>query len=105
MADGAAHLSALTACCLHCGQPVASATGPARFCCAGCAVAHDLIVGLGLERYYERRRLDPAATRSLRPEPEAITADPSAFAQPGADGESILHLMVDGLQCAACVWL
>ena len=105
MADGAAHLSALTACCLHCGQPVASATGPARFCCAGCAVAHDLIVGLGLERYYERRRLDPAATRSLRPEPEAITADPSAFAQPGADGESTLHLMVDGLQCAACVWL
>jgi copper chaperone CopZ len=32
-------------------------------------------------------------------------SDLSAFARSDADGESTLNLMVDGLQCGACVWL
>ncbi|PWC44863.1 heavy metal translocating P-type ATPase metal-binding domain-containing protein [Azospirillum sp. TSO22-1] len=96
--------------CLHCGQeipagaePVSSdQTGP--FCCSGCEAAYDLVRGLGLERYYERRSVDPQA-RPLRPESDAPAVDFAPHAKPGADGTATLHLMVDGLHCAACVWL
>ncbi|MFD1624994.1 heavy metal translocating P-type ATPase [Azospirillum griseum] len=98
--------------CRHCGQEVTAGadsavvasdgTGP--FCCSGCAAAYDLVRGLGLGRYYDRRSVDPAA-RPLRPEDGAATLDYSAHARDDADGAQCLHLMVDGLQCAACVWL
>jgi Cu2+-exporting ATPase len=104
MADDAAHLSALTTACPHCGQPVVAINGAGPFCCAGCAAAHDLIVGLGLDRYYEKRQLDPTA-RPPRPELDAMSSDLSAFARSDTKGESTLNLMVDGLQCGACVWL
>ncbi|WP_207480833.1 heavy metal translocating P-type ATPase [Arenibaculum pallidiluteum] len=103
--------------CLHCGQPVGEAAGAAArpdaaagdpsggsFCCAGCAAAYEMLQGLGLGTYYERRSLDPEA-RPPRPDEEAGAADFSAHARPRADGMTELHLMVDGLQCAACVWL
>ncbi|AWK87864.1 heavy metal translocating P-type ATPase [Azospirillum thermophilum] len=97
--------------CLHCGQdhPEGSGTtasdGSGPFCCTGCAAAYDLVRGLGLERYYERRCVDPAA-RPLRPEgDDAPVIDYSPHAGEEQDGSRSLHLMVDGLQCAACVWL
>ncbi len=40
--------------CAHCGLPAASGR---RFCCPGCAAAHDIIQGLGLGRYYRQRVL------------------------------------------------
>ncbi|CAO3418364.1 heavy metal translocating P-type ATPase [Azospirillum endophyticum] len=98
--------------CLHCGQELGEGaqtgtmtagdgTGP--FCCTGCAAAYDLVRGLGLERYYERRSVDPTA-RPLRPD-DAPAADYEPHARAEADGSRSLHLMVDGMQCAACVWL
>ncbi|MBP2311728.1 heavy metal translocating P-type ATPase [Azospirillum soli] len=95
--------------CLHCGQEHAEGTGTTAsdgagpFCCTGCAAAYDLVRGLGLERYYERRCVDPSA-RPLRPD-EAPAIDYAPHAKTAADGTATLHLMVDGLQCAACVWL
>jgi Cu2+-exporting ATPase len=86
--------------CLHCGQD--AGPGEARFCCPGCAAAWETVRGLGLERYYERRRLDPEA-RPPRPEEDGI--DVSAHVRTAADGSACLDLMVDGLHCAACVWL
>ena len=96
--------------CLHCGQEHPEGTGTTAsdgagpFCCTGCAAAYDLVRGLGLERYYERRCVDPAA-RPLRPDGEAPPLDYAPHAKPAGDGTASLHLMVDGLQCAACVWL
>lgn len=87
--------------CAHCGQPAAAR---ARFCCKGCEAAFALVRGLELERYYERRCLD-AAAGSLRPDAEAPLPDFDAAVQALPDGGRVLHLMVDGLQCAACVWL
>ena len=63
-----------------------------------------MVRGLGLERYYERRTVDPAA-RPLRPDADAPSIDYAPHAHDGGDGTASLHLMVDGLQCAACVWL
>lgn len=91
--------------CLHCGQDIAErTTAGSRFCCSGCEAAYGLIQGLGLDTYYARRSIDPDA-RPLRPDEEVRAADFSAHASTTKDGHATLHLMVDGLQCAACVWL
>ncbi len=98
--------------CTHCGQPLAerSSTAPARpstdtaFCCSGCAAAHALINGLGLDDYYRRRTLDPTLPPPI-PDADAPCPDMAAQVIAGTDGVDRLHLMVDGLQCAACVWL
>ena len=94
--------------CAHCGLPLGAAgsggSEDRRFCCPGCAGAYALVRGLGLGGYYARRSLDPAA-KPMRPDEAAVTVDYSAHVRTAADGSASLHLMVDGLQCGACVWL
>jgi Cu2+-exporting ATPase len=97
------------AACRHCGLPVDASVGDARFCCQGCAAAYDLITGSGLESYYRRRTLDPAQP-PLRPQARDDTAGDhgdisQAHAREVGDGECEVRLMVEGLHCAACVWL
>lgn len=87
--------------CLHCGLEVQESAG---FCCSGCEAAYELIKGMGLEQYYRRRDFS-AAVRPLRPEDDAAAVDYSAHVIEEADGRKRLHLMVEGMQCAACVWL
>lgn len=93
--------------CLHCGEPV---PGHGAFCCSGCEAAYDLVKGLGLDAYYRRRALDPTA-RPLTPDDDIQPRDYALHARAvstcddtGCGGYE-LNLMVDGLQCAACVWL
>ncbi|MFO1027887.1 MAG: heavy metal translocating P-type ATPase metal-binding domain-containing protein [Acetobacteraceae bacterium] len=86
--------------CAHCGQP---APAGRKFCCTGCAAAHDMIQGLGLGRYYEQRVLD-AAERAPKPEP-AERWDLARHVVDKPDGTHELTLAIDGLQCGACVWL
>jgi len=57
---------------------------------------------MGLSLYYERRQLDPAA-RPLRP--EAVTQGLDRYVRTDAQGIAELALLVDGIQCGACVWL
>jgi P-type Cu2+ transporter len=87
--------------CLHCGLDVA---GGEEFCCRGCQAAHGVIQGLGLESYYRRRTIDPNE-KPLRPDDDETARDFSAYVRQEADGTCVLHLMVGGLHCAACVWL
>jgi len=88
--------------CAHCGA-ILGGSDSARFCCAGCARAHDLIEQLGLDGYYARRVLDPSARA---PKPELDAGEPAAAPpEPDAQGIAAGHYMVDGLHCAACVWL
>ena len=104
----------MTASCLHCEQPVPAGTakgGPAngvpasaQFCCAGCEAAYHTIQGLGLDTYYARRSIDPSLAPP-QPEEDAPARDYAALVQHGDDGIDRLYLMVDGLHCAACVWL
>jgi Cu2+-exporting ATPase len=102
LAPGQAGLS--RAACVHCAAPLMPGQG--EFCCTGCAGAHALVRGLGLDAFY-RRRETPAGM--LRP-PEAVAADPGAtdFAAHARDkggGVMELDLIVSGLSCGACVWL
>ncbi|MBN9526461.1 MAG: cadmium-translocating P-type ATPase [Alphaproteobacteria bacterium] len=90
--------------CQHCGAALAD---PAqRFCCKGCAGAYELIHSLGLDGWYQRRILRDD-TRAPRPEDDdaAAMVDPAAYVTTDADGIASLHLLIDGLHCAACVWL
>jgi Cu2+-exporting ATPase len=102
LADAAPRAAAPTnSVCAHCGQALGDGAG--RFCCTGCAAAFRLVEELGLQRYYGGRRLDPTA-RLPRPQEEPA-GDAAAFAASEADGSMSLQLMIDGLHCAACVWL
>jgi Cu2+-exporting ATPase len=85
-----------TSLCAHCGAPCPDG---ARFCCAGCAGAHALIGGLGLERFYTR--LEGTAPK---PEPDAPRHDLAARVRSDGDTHT-LELMVGGITCAACCWL
>jgi Cu2+-exporting ATPase len=84
--------------CAHCGETLRGASD-ALFCCPGCASAHAIIGAAGLGAFY--RRLEE--TRAHRPEPLEI--DFTTYARPDGHGGASLELLVDGLDCAACVWL
>ncbi|MDG4720553.1 MULTISPECIES: heavy metal translocating P-type ATPase metal-binding domain-containing protein [Thalassospira] len=92
--------------CRHCQEPV-TATSPAGpdFCCSGCAGAYELLGELGLSSYYKRRAIDPKI-RALRPDEDtAGNVDFTELASTDDTGIHHLNLMVDGIHCAACVWL
>lgn len=83
--------------CEHCDLPLAP--GQERFCCAGCERVFALLHEEGLGRYYDLRR------------GPGVAVDDGAPTLEGADwidrveaGEN-LDLDVQGLHCAACVWL
>ncbi|MFD2264994.1 heavy metal translocating P-type ATPase metal-binding domain-containing protein [Lacibacterium aquatile] len=85
--------------CAHCQGPLAAGgAGEERFCCTGCAGAFRLINGLGLDSYYRQR--------TLAMKPETIDPVPLVDAvKMDERGVCTLDLAVDGLTCAACVWL
>ncbi len=70
-----------------------------KFCCAGCAGAHAIIGAAGLASFY--RRLEERHAR--RPEP--LETDFASHAHATGRTEATLDLLVEGLDCAACVWL
>lgn len=91
--------------CQHCGLPVpADNAQEDRFCCRGCRAAYDMIRGLGLERYYRQRSIDPNEA-ALRPDDGEAPRNYASYVRQDGEGQSVLHLMVGGLHCAACVWL
>ncbi len=84
--------------CAHCGAPVRG-RGDDAFCCSGCASAHAIIGAAGLGGFYARLE----ERRARRPEP--LETDFAAHAREGGKDQCTLELLVDGLDCAACVWL
>jgi Cu2+-exporting ATPase len=94
---GEAGLSRAT--CAHCG--VALVPGAGEFCCTGCAGAHALVRGLGLDAFYRRQE---TAAGTLRP-PETPPADVTPHARAAGQAMWELDLIVSGLTCGACVWL
>jgi Cu2+-exporting ATPase len=102
LAPGQAGLS--RAACVHCAAPLMPGQG--EFCCTGCAGAHALVRGLGLDAFYRRREM-PAGL--LRPAEagmdDPVTTDFAAHARDKGGGVMELDLIVSGLTCGACVWL
>ncbi len=103
--------------CWHCGQalpadPPRAIVGSVahEVCCQGCKAAAEWIDQLGLSDYY-RLRSAPAASA---PDLQAAARSASAWTRPElsrhvvrplSGGQSEVLLLVDGIRCAACVWL
>ena len=87
--------------CIHCGNDTFKTSED--FCCLGCAAAYKIINKLGFKNYYNLRQIDPKE-RKLKPEiEERINLDEFVLEQ--KSGSFSISLMVQGLHCAACVWL
>ncbi|MCU0791659.1 MAG: heavy metal translocating P-type ATPase metal-binding domain-containing protein, partial [Opitutaceae bacterium] len=92
--------------CEHCGAPV---RGEERFCCGGCAFVARLIREEGLDAYYKiKDTVTAPADSALRPAGDFGWLTDAALAaetatEPGRAVE--LELAVQGVSCAACVWL
>lgn len=96
--------------CIHCGLPIP----PARrnqgdpFCCEGCLQVYDLIRGAGLTRYYDLGGGVSSPPATLRQDSFAwldrLLVDGPAHT-PNPAQPRRLTLDVQGVHCAACVWL
>ena len=95
--------------CPHCRGPVAAGSVCAPYCCTGCAAAYALIGSAGLSRFYDLRGEQRLAAAGLaRPEAgERTWLIPlvEAAEREAQGGTARLTLDLQGLQCAACVWL
>jgi len=109
--------SALQA-CFHCGLPAkgaAACMGEVQgenhhFCCAGCLSVCQVIHDAGLDNFYLRLKKRES---TLAPPPDAptdmdqydLTEVQTEFVQKLADGSYKTQFMIEGIHCAACVWL
>ncbi len=100
--------------CSHCSLPVpAGLVDPGaelQFCCNGCRVAYEVIHEHGLDRYYDiKDRIDAPEEPAHRSGKSFAEFDDPAFdrlyCRTGGDGLSTIELYLEGVHCAACVWL
>ncbi|OGT20801.1 MAG: copper-translocating P-type ATPase [Gammaproteobacteria bacterium RBG_16_57_12] len=105
----------MTASCFHCALPVLPEARQARvvagqlreFCCSGCATVCATIHEAGLAGFYQR-----LYKAELAPPPSVIR-DVEQFDLPEEQAEFVATrgetseatLLVEGIHCAACVWL
>ncbi len=105
--------------CYHCGLPVPPESSfyvpidgvTRRMCCVGCEAVAESIVASGLTDYYRHRDAMP------EPRKEALPAElqelglfdhpdfQKSFVQPVGEHEREAALILEGITCAACVWL
>jgi len=104
--------------CFHCGLPAAGSTAchgivageSHQFCCSGCFSVCQVIHEAGFNDFYQRLQKRQA---TMAPPPDApadidqydLQEVQQEFTQTLADGAQQARLMVEGIHCAACVWL
>ncbi len=105
--------------CYHCGLEVPESThfhvmiqGESRqMCCAGCQAVAQAIVAAGLEDYYTYRTENSPTPQSVIPEilQKTVIYDNPAIQKRFVRYESAnireVALILEGITCAACVWL
>lgn len=102
--------------CFHCGLPLPPDQSfkeeiqgePRQFCCLGCQSVCTAIFAAGLEGFYQRT--PDGALLAPPPEPPRdlglydLDEVQEEFVQ-GLGDQREIHLLVEGIHCAACVWL
>lgn len=101
--------------CSHCGLVVPRGLleegAVAQFCCSGCRAVFQLLRGAGLQEYYGfRERIGEVGRPALDVTPAgAEQFDAPVYHQlyctPGPLGQLSTELLLEGVHCAACVWL
>ncbi|TVP54828.1 MAG: heavy metal translocating P-type ATPase [Halomonadaceae bacterium] len=105
--------------CFHCsdllppGPAIISQVDgePRHFCCLGCKAVSDTIINEGLEQFYQQRS---APTITPQPIDDATREGYALYDSDSLQGPLVHYrddgaletqLMVEGLTCAACIWL
>lgn len=105
--------------CYHCGLPIPPATRhyvridgrERRMCCVGCEAVARSIVDNGLVDYYRHRDAMPETRREAMPvelQELGLFDHPDfqkSFVRPVGEHECEAALILEGITCAACVWL
>lgn len=102
--------------CFHCSLPVAEfaretafiAGRERAFCCTGCKSVCEAIFAAGLEGFYKRTPEGEIFGPPPEPPKDLAVFDLDAVQEEFTDtaGESReINLLVEGIHCAACVWL
>ena len=105
--------------CYHCGLPIPSGVDlkvtlgeqPRAMCCEGCRAVAESIVANGLEAYYLNRDAMPESPREARPDIlDSLALYDQAefqktFVRALGEHEQEAALVLEGITCAACVWL
>jgi Cu2+-exporting ATPase len=92
--------------CLHCGSPIPAGIDQGPFCCRGCRTVHQLLREEGLGRYYDLAGNQTQPVAAPPPGRSFAWLEPVLAAAEEKDGPICqLELDVQGVHCAACVWL
>lgn len=89
--------------CLHCHTEF---IGEGDYCCSGCAAAHKLISGFGLESFYKYLESQTSREKlNLQNKQNLEEVDMTEFVIKEDDNSYTLNLFIEGLHCSSCVWL
>lgn len=105
--------------CYHCGLPIPPESSfyvavddvRQRMCCVGCEAVAQSIVDNGLTDYYRHRDAMPEPVKEAMPaelQELGLFDHPDfqkSFVQPIGEHEREASLILEGITCAACVWL
>ncbi|MES2319198.1 MAG: heavy metal translocating P-type ATPase [Pseudomonadota bacterium] len=104
------------AACFHCGLPSPPGSGwsvvidgvAQPMCCPGCEAVAQAIVESGFADYYRTRSAygaNSAEATLVPPELTLYDADPALAAPSAGKDDCAATFSVEGMRCAACVWL
>jgi P-type Cu+ transporter len=102
--------------CSHCNlefeneQMIHDAIGDKElyFCCKGCQGVYHLLESEGLDSFYDKlgkNSLNPATNIDANVEKFDLDSFETRFIKTTPNGFKQIDLIIDGIHCAACVWL
>lgn len=100
-----------SAICAHCSLPIPAARNASEFCCPGCEFVFHTLHEAGLENFYALRAA--GGDQTFKPEKAGQNRfqhfnDPlflKDFLRPAPQGGAQIAFHLQGVHCAACVWL
>ena len=107
-------MTTLAQSCFHCGLPVPAGSAwsvviedvAQPMCCPGCEAVAQAIVDNDLTDYYRTRQSLPEGAAAIVPDALGLYDAPELASQfQGENGKAEATLSVEGIRCAACVWL
>jgi Cu2+-exporting ATPase len=100
--------------CDHCGLPVPRSLiepgAETQFCCEGCRLVYSVIHEHGLDRYYDLLRDTERVAQAAKTSGKGFDEfdDPTfheLYVRDAGNGLKTVELYLEGVHCAACVWL
>ncbi len=98
--------------CAHCGLPLTAdvVSSGSSFCCQGCETIYNALCGAGLRAFYAQREAAPKRAAASASNSAFSSFDDPDFARlyTSQEDDTSIHnvaLFVEGVHCAACVWV